>query len=91
MVRQPSLEEIIRKTYLVEDWYQKQTPKWGELSEKGWLFTRPQYIPGTVGIRMQKGGDSAEFRVDHGLTREQINSRLLRFCESFDFEVNRSE
>ena len=77
------LAELGRKSYLVEDWYQDQTPQWAVLSERGWTFTRPQFVPGTVGIRMQKEMDSAEFRVDSNLTREQINTRLLRCCESY--------
>jgi hypothetical protein len=83
------LDELTRKSYLSEDWYQGQTQKWDELSDKDWVFTRPQFVPGTVGIHMQRGRDSAEFRVDADLTREKINTRLLRLCEAYDFEVAR--
>lgn len=80
--------ELSRKSYLVEDWYQSQTPKWDELAENGWVFTRPAFVPGTVGIRMHRGCDSAEFRVDARLTREQINTRLLCLCEMCDLELS---
>ena len=83
------LAALSRKSYLSEDWYQEQTPKWDQLSDKDWVFTRPQFVPGTVGIHMQRGRDSAEFRVDADSTQEQINTRLLRLCEAYDIEVSR--
>lgn len=79
-----TLEELSRKSYLAEEWYAEQTPLWDELSSIGWSFSCQAYIPGIVGIDMQKGHDSATFRVDAGLTREEINSRLLAFCMAFN-------
>lgn len=77
------LEELSRKSYLMEDWCQAQTPEWDAMSNDGWEFTRPYFIPQTVGISMKKGSDSATFRVGTEWAREEINNRLLRFCKAF--------
>ena len=77
------------KSYVLEEWYGEQTEKWDALTERGWEFRRPQFVPGTVGIHMKRGADSAEFRVEAELSRELINTRLLRLCETYDFEVSR--
>ena len=78
------LAELSRKSYLNEDWYNEQTPEWDKLAEAGWVFHRPAFVPGTVGIQMQKGSVFAEFRVDSEWSRELINTTLLRFCKMFD-------
>ena len=78
-----TLEELSRKSYLSEEWYQSQTPEWDAMSDSGWEFTRPSFVPLTVGISMQKGSDSATFRVGTEWTQEEINTRLLGFCKAF--------
>ena len=86
MADKMDLAELSRKSYLSEDWYNDQTPKWDELAASGWVFSRAAYVPCSVGIRKHRGRDSAEFRVDNELTRETINTRLLSCCEMFDVE-----
>lgn len=83
------LAELSQKSYLNEDWYNEQTPEWEQLSEAGWVFHRPAFVPCTVGISMTRGRDSATFRVDNEWSRERINTRLLRFCKMFDQESSR--
>jgi len=83
------LHELSRESYLNEDWYNEQTPEWDKLSDAGWVFHPPAFVPGTVGIQMRKGSVFAEFRVDSVWSRELINRTLLRFCQMFDQESAR--
>ena len=77
------IHELGKRSYLNEDWYMGQDTEWENLIALGWSFARPAYLPTTEGIQIHRGRDSAEFRVDASLPKQEIHEKLLRYCQVF--------